>query len=157
MAHQVTLRINGSDVDVVINPWETLLSVLREKLDLTGAKKGCGLGECGACTVLVNGRPVNACLMLALDAQDKEITTIEGLSEAVAPHPLQKPFVEMGAVQCGMCTPGIILAAKSFLEENPEPTEEEIRWALDGHVCRCSGYVKIVEAIQAVAEKQGGL
>ena len=154
MKQHVTLKVNGEDRDVLIEPWQTLLSVLRDNLDLTGAKNPCGVGECGACTVLVDDRPVNACLMLAMDARGKEIVTIEGLAPFDAPHPLQKSFHENGAIQCGMCTPGMILNAKHLLDRNPHPSEAEIRQHIDGHICRCTGYNKIVVAIQEAAQSK---
>ena len=152
MKEHVILKVNGEDRDVLIEPWQTLLSVLRDNLDLTGAKNPCGVGDCAACTVLVDDRPVNACLMLAMDARDKEIVTIEGLAPFDDPHPLQRSFHENGAIQCGMCTPGMILNAKHLLDTNPHPSEAEVRQHIDGHVCRCTGYHRIVLAIQKVAE-----
>lgn len=148
----VSLRINGESYDLLIPPWRTLLEVLRENLSLTGVKRSCQEGQCGACTVLVDRKPINSCLYLAVEAQGKEILTIEGLSrERGGLHSVQKAFVENGAIQCGFCTPGMILAAVSLLEENPRPTEEEIRKAIVGHLCRCTGYVQIVEAILGAA------
>jgi len=155
MKEHITLRVNGEDKEVLIKPWQTLLSVLRDDLDLTGTKNPCGVGECGACTVLVDGHPVNSCLMLAVDARGKEIITIEGLAAFDSPHPLQTAFYEEGAIQCGMCTPGMILSAKVLLDRNPQPTEIEIRQAIDGHICRCTGYNKIVLAIKKVADVAG--
>ncbi len=153
MKQRVNLKVNGEDKDILIEPWQTLLSVLRDNLDLTGAKNPCGVGECGACAVLVDDRPINACLMLAMDARGKEITTIEGLAPFDDPHPLQRSFYEEGAIQCGMCTPGMIINAKHLLDNNPHPSEAEIRQHIDGHICRCTGYNKIVLAIQKVAEQ----
>lgn len=153
----VSLRVNGESYDLLIPPWRTLLEVLREHLSLTGAKRSCQEGQCGACTVLLDGRPVNSCLYLAVEAQGKEILTIEGLSrETGGLHPVQKSFVEKGAVQCGFCTPGLILTAVSFLKENPDPSEEEIRQAVVGHLCRCTGYAQIVEAILGAARDRPG-
>jgi len=140
----------------MVKPSETLLYILREKLGLTGTKHGCDTGKCGACTVLVDGDLIRSCLTLAITVRDRDITTIEGLANNGDLHPIQKAFIENGAVQCGFCTPGMILFTKAFLEENPEPTEEEIREALAGNICRCTGYVKIVEAIQAAATYLGG-
>lgn len=153
MKERVTLKVNGEEKEILVEPWQTLLSVLRENLDLTGAKNPCGVGECGACTVLVNDRPINACLMLAMDVRGKEVVSIEGLAPFDDPHPLQRSFYEEGAIQCGMCTPGMILNAKHLLDHNPHPTEAEIRRHIDGHICRCTGYNKIVIAIQKVAKE----
>jgi len=153
---KVLLRftVNGILREVMVEPYQNLLDVLREDLGLTGAKKGCDSGHCGACTVLLQGKPVNSCLVLALDARDKEILTIEGLAQGGKLHPLQEAFLEHGAFQCGYCTPGILLTAKAFLEENPHPTEEEVKEALLGNLCRCTGYVRVIQAILSCA--QGG-
>lgn len=150
-----TARINGKQVELDIPPNIRLLDLLRDYLRLTGTKEGCGEGECGACTVLVNGEPVNSCLVFALQVRDKEITTIEGLAEGDKLHPLQKAFLDYNAVQCGFCTPGMILAAKALLEKNPHPTREEIKVAISGNLCRCTGYSKIIDAIESVANKGG--
>jgi carbon-monoxide dehydrogenase small subunit len=147
----VQLRVNDEEHDVVIEPNQTLVEVLRENLELTGTKEGCGEGACGMCTVLLDGRPVRSCLTLAVEAQGREIVTIEGLAAEGELHPVQKAFIQRGAIQCGFCTPGMILTAKALLDENPEPTEEEARRAISGVVCRCTGYAKIVEAIMAAA------
>jgi carbon-monoxide dehydrogenase small subunit len=147
----IELRVNGECYELGVEPQRTLLEVLREDLGLTGAKEACGTGECGACTVLINGTPILSCLTLAIEAQGKEITTIEGLSKAGELHPLQKAFVQYGAIQCGFCTSGMILNAKSILDENPKPSREEIVKALEGNLCRCTGYNKILEAIMAVS------
>lgn len=144
--------VNGKDVEVMVQPTRTLLRVLREDLGLTGTKKGCEQGDCGACTVLLEGKAVNACLVLALQAQGKRVETIEGLGRPEALHPLQKSFIKHGAVQCGFCTPGMLLSAKALLEKNPEPTIDEIRRGLSGNLCRCTGYVKIIKAIQNVSK-----
>lgn len=150
----VSLKVNGEPYDLLIPPWRTLLEVLRENLSLTGAKRSCQEGQCGACTVLLDGDPINSCLFLAVEAQGKEILTIEGLvRRGNGPHPIQKAFVESGAIQCGFCTPGLILAAKSFLDENPEPTEDQVRRATVGHLCRCTGYFQIIEAILGAARE----
>lgn len=149
----IQLLVNGETHEVAISAQRTLLEVLREDLGLTGAKEACGLGTCGACTVLVDGKAVLACLMLAHTAAGKEITTIEGLAKGRDLHPLQKSFLDHGSVQCGFCSPGMILSAKSLLDENPSASEEEIRRALAGNLCRCTGYAKIVEAVRAVAQK----
>jgi len=151
MKQVVTLQINGEPYDLFIEPKKTLLEVLREDLGLTGTKEVCDLGTCGACTVLLDNRPVLSCLTLAVACQDKEIKTIEGLRNGEELHPLQRSFVENGAIQCGMCTPGMILTSKAFLDENPHPTEVEVREAISGNLCRCTGYVKIVEAILDVS------
>ena len=150
--HRITLKINGESHLFEVESRETVLQVLRDRLDLTGAKEGCGRGECGACTVLINGRPINACLVLAVAVQDQDILTIEGLSDGDTLHPLQKSFVERGAIQCGFCTPGMILTAKGFLDKTPGPTEAEVRRNLVGNFCRCTGYTKIVEAILDISE-----
>ncbi len=150
----IALRINGELYDLLIPPWRTLLDVLREQVGLTGAKRSCQEGQCGACTVLMDGLPVNSCLCLAVEAQGKDIATIEGLAQSAGGlHPIQKAFVEHGGVQCGFCTPGLILAVKSFLERNPRPTEEEVRRAIVGHLCRCTGYFQIIKAILAAADE----
>jgi len=138
----------------MVEPWKTLLQVIRDDIGLTGAKEACGTGECGACTVLVNGKPVNSCLVLAVEAQGKDILTIEGLAPRDKLHPLQDAFIQRGAIQCGFCTPGMLLSAKALLDENPQPTEEEIREAISGNLCRCTGYNKIVEAILEVAQSK---
>jgi carbon-monoxide dehydrogenase small subunit len=148
---QVRMIINGEEVIGWVEPRRTLLDFIREDLNLTGTKKGCDLGNCGGCTVLMEGEPINSCLVLALEAEGQEIVTIEGLSEGMNLHPLQKAFIQHGAVQCGYCTPGMILSAKALLDENPKPTELEVRKAIAGNLCRCTGYKKIVEAILSVA------
>jgi carbon-monoxide dehydrogenase small subunit len=157
MKQQIELEINGSPVALTIDSGQRLLDVLREGLGLTGTKEGCGRGECGACTVLVDGQPVNACLFPAPEAAGRQVTTIEGL---VGPggrlHLVQQAFVDRGAIQCGFCSPGMILSAKALLDRHPAPTEEQIRDALVGNLCRCTGYVQIVEAVQAAAERLGG-
>jgi carbon-monoxide dehydrogenase small subunit len=155
---QIELRVNGQAHHVVIKPQDLLVDVLRDQLGLTGTKKGCGTGECGACTVLIDGRPVNACLVLAVRAQNKDILTIEGLGTPQQLHPLQQAFIENAAVQCGFCAPGMLLSAKALLDKNQFPTEREIRQAISGNLCRCTGYAKIVRAIQSAARvmAQGG-
>lgn len=152
----ITLKVNGRAWELAIEPNRTLLDVLRHDLELTGTKRGCDLGECGSCTVILNGKPVNSCLVLAVQANGAEILTIEGLAGPSGLHPLQRAFVEKGAIQCGFCTPGMILSASSLLKKNPKPGEEEIRTALSGNLCRCTGYQKIVEAIQSVGERDQG-
>jgi carbon-monoxide dehydrogenase small subunit len=150
---RVRLIVNGSEYDLLIKPWATLLEVLREDLCLTGTKEGCGVGECGACTVLVDGEPVNACLVLAMEANGRQITTIEGLAGENALHPIQQAFLECGGLQCGFCTPGMILSSKALLDSNTNPSEEEIRKALEGNFCRCTGYTKIIESVKAAVRK----
>jgi carbon-monoxide dehydrogenase small subunit len=147
----ITLKVNGREHELATVPMRTLAEVLREDLGLTGVKQGCGEGECGTCTVLLDGLPVNACLVLAMEAAGREVTTIEGLAEGARLHPLQRAFVDHGAIQCGFCTPGMILAAKALLDSNPAPTRTGIREALSGNLCRCTGYQKIVDAVEAAA------
>lgn len=151
MKHLIKLKVNSDIYEVAVEPWWTLLDVLRVNLNLTGTKRGCDNGDCGACTVLIDGKPVSSCLTLAIEAQGKDIVTIEGLSNGERLHPLQTAFIERGAIQCGFCTPGMVLAAKALLDENPQPTEEQVRKALEGNLCRCTGYKQIVEAILAVS------
>ena len=148
----VVLRVNGEEQELLIHPHRTLAEVLREELQLTGTKQSCNEGACGTCTVLLDGLPVRSCLLLAADAEGREITTIEGLSREGELHPLQASFVEHYAIQCGFCTPGMILTAKALLDAHPNPTDKEIRRAISGNVCRCTGYAKIVEAIKAASE-----
>ena len=150
---RVALRINREDYELFIYPHRTLGEVLRDELHLTGTKQSCNEGACGTCTVLLDGAPVRSCLLLAVDVEGKEITTIEGLAENGKLHPIQEAFVEHYAIQCGFCTPGMILTAKALLDKNPHPTEEEIRSAISGNICRCTGYSKIVEAIKAASER----
>ena len=144
------MRVNGKAIEVFVDPTWTLLRVLREELRLTGTKKGCGQGDCGVCTVILDGRAVNACLVLALQAEGKEIETIEGLGSPEKLHPLQMSFIKHGAVQCGFCTPGMLISAAALLRKNPHPDEAEIKRGISGNLCRCTGYVKIVKAIQSV-------
>ncbi len=153
----IQLTINGQPVEAAVEANRTLLQFLREDLGLTGTKHGCGLGDCGACTVILDGQPVNSCLVLAIQANGKEVLTIEGLAENGKLHPIQQAFVDKGAIQCGFCTPGMILSAKALLDSNPKPTEEDIRMAISGNLCRCTGYQKIVEAIGEAAEKIQGM
>jgi carbon-monoxide dehydrogenase small subunit len=148
----VVLRVNGEEQELLIHPHRTLAEVLREDLQLTGTKESCNEGACGTCTVLLDGEPVRSCLLLAADAEGREITTIEGLAKEGKLHPLQASFVEHYAIQCGFCTPGMILTAKALLDANPNPTDKEIRQAISGNICRCTGYAKIVEAIKAASE-----
>lgn len=156
MTHKISLKVNDEDVSLDVEPHWTLLKLIRERLGLTGTKEGCGEGECGSCTVLVNGKPVNSCLVLAMDANGKSVTTIEGLAKNGELHPLQTAFIEKGAIQCGFCTSGMILAAKGLLDRQPSPSEEEIRLAMAGNLCRCTGYAKIIEAIQTTASQIKG-
>lgn len=153
MKHLVQLTINGEAHDLMVRPERTLLDVLRDDLGLTGAKRGCDLGACGACAVLLDGRPVNSCLTLALEAGGHEIVTVEGLASMGELHPVQEAFVEHGAVQCGFCTPGMVLAAKALLDERPEAADAEILEALSGNICRCTGYVKILDAVRTAARR----
>jgi len=150
--YPLTMTVNGAEVTVEIEADELLVDVLRDRLGLIGTKVGCNEGECGACTVIMDGEPVLSCLTPALRAEGREITTIEGLSDGEVLHPLQQAFVEHGAVQCGYCTPGFIMSAKALLDRNPHPSREEIKEAIAGNLCRCTGYVKIMEAIEAVAQ-----
>jgi carbon-monoxide dehydrogenase small subunit len=151
MKRIIKLNVNGEDFEILTEVHKTLLEVLREDLGLTGTKRGCDLGACGACTVLIDGKPFLSCLTLAVNVQGKKIVTIEGLAPEGKFHPLQKAFVEKGAIQCGFCTPGMILTAKALLDENPRPSEKDVRKAISGNLCRCTGYVKIVEAILSAA------
>jgi carbon-monoxide dehydrogenase small subunit len=144
-------HVNGENFEVLTEIHKTLLEMLREDLGLTGTKRGCDLGVCGVCTVLIEGKPYLSCLTLAVDAQGKKIITIEGLAKEGKPHPLQRAFVEKGAIQCGFCTPGMILAAKALLDVHPHPSEREVKKGISGNLCRCTGYVKIIEAILSVA------
>lgn len=148
----IQLTVNGEEYEAIVTPNQTLLEVLRNSLNLTGTKEGCGEGACGTCTILLDGKPVRSCLTLAVEVQGREITTIEGLAPMGELHPVQRAFVEHGAIQCGFCAPGMILTAKALLDENPNPTEQEARQAISGNVCRCTGYAKIVEAVLRAAE-----
>jgi aerobic-type carbon monoxide dehydrogenase small subunit (CoxS/CutS family) len=152
MAMMIKFTLNGSKVEAEVSPHWTLLKLLREKLGLTGTKEGCGIGECGACTVLLDRVPVNACLVLAPKVEGKRVETVEGLGSRESLHPLQKSFIDHGAIQCGFCTPGVLMSAKALLEENQNPTREEIKEAISGHLCRCTGYHQIIEAIEALKE-----
>lgn len=156
MKRFITLRLNGEEREVAVLPNRTLLEVLREDLRLTGTKEACDDGSCGTCTVLVEGTPMRSCLLLAIQVQGKEILTIEGLAEGEKLHPIQKAFIDHGAIQCGFCTPGMILTAKALLEETREPSDYEIKRAISGNFCRCTGYNKIVEAIAAAATQMKG-
>jgi aerobic carbon-monoxide dehydrogenase small subunit len=148
----ITLNINNKKYEVAVAPNRTLTQVLRDDLNLTGTKCGCDMGDCGACTIILNGLPVNSCLVLAIQADNCTITTIEGVADGSELHPIQKAFIELGAIHCGFCTPGMILSAKHLLEKNMSPTEHEIREALSGNLCRCTGYQKIVEAVQSASQ-----
>jgi len=151
MKRHVTTTINGNPVEFLCETEQTMLDVLRDELYLTGTKEGCGSGDCGACSITVNGRLVCACLMLGVEAQDQSVDTIEGMANGEHLHVLQQKFLEHAALQCGICTPGMLVAAKSLLESNPDPTEEQVRFGLAGNLCRCTGYNKIVEAVLAAA------
>jgi aerobic carbon-monoxide dehydrogenase small subunit len=158
MRHIIRLRVNGDRHELAVLPRESLLDVLRDKLNMTGTKKGCNEGDCGACTVIMDGRPVNSCLVLAVEADGLDILTVEGLADGPELHPLQEAFMKYGALQCGFCTPGMLMSAKALLDDNPDPSEEEIRHALSGNICRCTGYTKIVQAITEAAKgmREGG-
>ncbi len=148
----VNARINGEEHELFTDPHRTLLEALRDTIGLTGTKEGCGTGDCGACTVLLDGSPVNACLVLAPEVEGKEVITIEGIATDNTLHPVQEAFVNEGGLQCGICTPGMVLSAVALLDRNPTPTETEIRYAIAGNLCRCTGYDKIVRAIEVAAE-----
>ena len=150
----VRFTLNGKPVSISTAPHRRLLDVLREELNLTGTKEGCGIGECGACTVLVNGRAVNSCLVLIGQVEDASVTTIEGLADGANLRPLQRNFMRAGAVQCGFCTPGVLLAAHALLSENPQPTEEQVAAAIAGNLCRCTGYKQIIEAVMLTAQER---
>jgi len=153
LKYDISFILNNEQVHISVDPHKTLLDMIREDLDLTGAKEGCGAGECGACTVLVNNRPINACLMLAVEADGQEIITIEGLSTGEELDELQESFIDHAALQCGYCTPGMIMSAKALLMKNPTPTETEVKKAISGNLCRCTGYKKIIEAVMDVVNK----
>ncbi len=152
----LTLNVNGEDRQVIVPPEKTLLEVLREDMYLTGTKHGCELGECGTCTVLIEGVPVLSCLVLPIECQGQAILTVEGMAEGATLHPLQQAFAELGAAQCGYCTPGILLTAKALLEENRRPTRDEVKAALAGNLCRCTGYTKILDAVELAALRMTG-
>ena len=156
MKQPIKFTVNGEVYELLVRPEQTLLDVLRRELKLMGTKKGCDTGDCGACTVLVDGTAVNSCLVLAVEVNGRQVMTIEGLANGPELHPLQKSFVEYGAIQCGFCTPGMVLTAKALLEENPSPTEEEIKHALAGNLCRCTGYAKIIDAVIAAGKEMAG-
>lgn len=150
---QITIHVNGQTHELLVKPSASLLDVIREDLGLTGAKEGCGVGECGACTIIMDGETVNACLILAVEANGRQITTIEGLANGEELHPVQQAFVDIGGLQCGFCTPGMVLSAKALLDKNPNPTDDEIRKGLEGNFCRCTGYTKIIASVRAAAER----
>ena len=154
---ELVFTVNGEPVRLTVAPGATLLEVLREDLELTGTKYGCGEGECGACAVLLNGRIANSCLVLALECAGCEVLTIEGLAKSGVLHPIQQAFVDQGAIQCGYCTPGMIMTAYGLLRENPAPTEEDVKRALEGNVCRCTGYRKIIDAVLSLADSRLGV
>jgi len=150
----VAVTLNGERREIEVEPYRSLLDMLRNEAGLTGTKKGCDVGDCGACTVLVDGKPLNSCLMLGVEVEGREVLTIEGIQPAPGQlHPLQESFMKLGGAQCGFCTPGMIMMALALLEEKPNPTEDEIRFGIAGNICRCTGYTRIVEAIQACAKK----
>ncbi|MBN2124379.1 MAG: (2Fe-2S)-binding protein [Deltaproteobacteria bacterium] len=153
---EIAFSLNGKPCRVKVKPWQTLLKVIREDLHLTGTKEGCGQGECGSCTVILGGKAVNSCLVPAIEADGQELLTVEGLAQGDSLHPIQEAFVEKAGMQCGFCTPGMILSAKALLDRNPHPSEEEIREAIAGNFCRCTGYTKIVESIASAAEQMKG-
>ena len=150
MKKMISLTVNNKLYEVAVDPNQTLVDLLRYQLQLTGTRKGCELGDCGSCTVIMDGKPVNSCLVLAMQANGRTITTIEGVETDEGLHPIQKAFVEHGAIQCGFCSSGMIMSAKHLLDKNPKPTETEVRKAISGNLCRCTGYQKIIEAIQSV-------
>ena len=148
----ITLTVNDTAYEVAVTPWQTLLDVLRDELGLIGTKKGCDVGTCGVCTVIMDGKAVLSCLLLAIECEGHNITTIEGISSPDSLHPIQTSFIENGAIQCGFCTPGIIMTSKALLDENPQPTDDQIKEALAGTFCRCTGHIKIMEAVKKVAQ-----
>ena len=156
MQQQIELKVNGETYQTLIESHRTLLEVLRENLGMTGSKEMCNKGDCGGCTVIMDGKPVLSCLTLAIEAGGREIVTIEGLSDGFQLHPIQQAFVDHGAIQCGYCTPGFIMSAKALLDRNPNPTEDEIKEGISNNLCRCTGYVQIIEAIDAAASAEGG-
>jgi carbon-monoxide dehydrogenase small subunit len=149
---RVSFIVNQEPVEILAEPWQTLMDALRENLRLTGTKEGCGNGNCGACTVMLNGKAIDSCCMLAAEAEGQNVTTVEGLANGEQLDPLQQAFIDFGALQCGFCTPGFLVSARAFLNENPNPSEQDIRFAIAGNLCRCTGYDKIVRAIQHVAD-----
>jgi len=156
MQRIIHLNINDENYEVIVRPRESLLDVLRNKLNLTGTKQGCNEGDCGACTVIMDGRTVNACLVLAVEAEGRKVLTVEGLARGPELHPLQEAFIRHGGFQCGFCTPGMLMSAKALLDENPDPSDEQIRRGISGNLCRCTGYAKIVESIREAARAMRG-
>ena len=156
MQQEIELKVNGETYQTLIESHRTLLEVLRENLGMTGSKEMCNKGDCGGCTVIMDGKPVLSCLTLAIEAEGREIVTIEGLSDGFELHPIQQTFVDHGAIQCGYCTPGFIMSAKALLDRNPNPTEDEIKEGISNNLCRCTGYVQIIDAIDAAASAEGG-
>ena len=152
MKHQIRLMINGEPQELLVQPFESLLDALRNQLQMTGSKKGCDEGDCGACTVLLEDKPVTSCLVLAMDANERDVVTVEGLAQGDQLHPVQAAFLKNGAVQCGFCIPGLIMTAVGYLNENPDPTEKDVRYAISGNLCRCTGYSKVVRAIMSAAK-----
>ena len=152
----LSLTVNETDYEVAVTPWQTLLDVLRDDLGLIGTKRGCGVGTCGVCTVIIDGKAILSCLTLAVECESLSITTIEGISSPESLHPIQKSFIENGAIQCGFCTPGIIMTSKALLDENPNPNDDEIKEALAGTFCRCTGHIKIMEAVKKVSPPVDG-
>jgi carbon-monoxide dehydrogenase small subunit len=152
----LSLTVNETNYEVAVTPWQTLLDVLRDDLGLIGTKRGCGVGTCGVCTVIIDGKAILSCLTLAIECEGLSITTIEGISSPDSLHPIQKSFIENGAIQCGFCTPGIIMTSKALLDENPNPNDHEIKEALAGTFCRCTGHIKIMEAVKKVAPPVNG-
>ena len=155
MKKVIQITVNGVERSILVEPFYSLLDMLRDELHLTGTKKGCDEGDCGACTVLLNGQPVTSCLVLALGARESEVTTIEGLASGGELHPVQRSFAENGGLQCGYCTPGLIMATVGLLQDNPEPTEEEVKLGLGNNLCRCTGYSKVVDAVMAAIDSSG--
>ncbi len=154
---EIKITVNNKSYELAVKPWATLLDVIRNDLGLTGTKEGCGEGECGACTVIMDGKAVNSCIVLAAEADGKAITTIEGLADGDRLHPVQEAFLEKGGMQCGFCTPGMILSTKALLDGNKDPSDEEIRKGLEGNFCRCTGYTKIFESVRSAAAKLKGV
>ena len=154
MKHRIHLTVNGEPQELFVEPNRLLVDLIRQDLGLTGTKKGCGTGDCGSCTIILDGSAVKSCLILAVEVDGSEILTIEGLQSGGKLHPLQEAFIQYGAIQCGFCSPGMMMTAKAFLDRCPEPTEEEVKMALSGNLCRCTGYRKIIEAVLAVAQKE---
>ena len=152
MKHPIRITVNGEDYELLVEPFVSLLDALRDGLQLTGSKKGCDEGDCGACTVILEGKAVTSCLVMAMDANGRDVVTVEGLAQGNQLHPVQRAFLENGGVQCGFCIPGLIMSAVGYLKENPNPTERDVRYAISGNLCRCTGYSKVVEAIMSAAD-----